>query len=156
MVDKSRGFILIGLAMLLVASLLGGPLGPQPAWGSETGTLKLMVTDCISGGRLDNAQVDVVIWRKGTGQIDSDSDYTDDGYVEFEFNGLEQDDQAHVTVTPYGEGDPDDGHSYIWEASTPRNPGVWDLGVHLDGPCDDGWWDESENIIECVYSDPSK
>ena len=49
----------------------------------------------------------------GCGKIDSDSGYTNSvGYIEFTFTGLEDGDQAHVTVTPSGD-DPDDSHAHV-------------------------------------------
>lgn len=128
-------------------------LSAATAGAAGTGTLMLMVTDC-GDKAIDQALVEVVLWRPGYGEIASDSDYTDNGYVEFEFSSVQDEDQARVTVTPPG-CNPDAGHVFYWKTSgLPQDPGEWDLGVTIDSICVDGWWDKDAGIIQCVYRDP--
>ncbi|MBD3236387.1 MAG: hypothetical protein GF330_06775 [Candidatus Eisenbacteria bacterium] len=139
-------------AMLCV---LGGLAVPS-AYASGAEDLKLMVLDCFTEEKIDSALVEVVLWRSGQGQIDSDSDYTDEGYVEFSFDDLEDDDEARVTVTP-PDGNADASHTYYWvEGEDPQNPDGWDLAGTLDDLCEDGWWDRRNHVFECLYRDPEK
>ena len=88
-----RARTLIAALVLLSAGLMGGaPLVTDSA-AADSGTSKLMVTDC-SGTPYDGVRVEVEIYRPGSGVIATDSGYTDDGYVEFNFSGLEDGDQA--------------------------------------------------------------
>ncbi len=130
--------------LIVLGAFVPGQHSPiAPAWAGETGELKLMVT-CCAGSSLDNAQVEVVIYRGGLGQVDSGSGYTDNGYIEFEFNDLEADDQARVTVTPSGEAE--SSHVYYWIGGD--GAGEWDLGLNFGG-CPDVWFDKAQNIIQC-------
>ena len=96
--------------------------------------LKLMVTTC-AGSALDGALVEVEIYRPGSGQIDSDSGYTDEGYLEFEFTDLEEDDEARVEATPSGM--PASTHTYTWVWDEGQQKGAWELGRDMKGGCDD-------------------
>ncbi|MCK4304515.1 MAG: hypothetical protein KAY24_09780 [Candidatus Eisenbacteria sp.] len=138
------------IAFIVLLILAGSSLpvhrsGVEPAWAGETGVLKLMVKEC-GGTWLDNVEVEVTIYRPGTGEIDSDSGYTDVGYIEFEFNDLEDGDEARVTVEPNGSGSE---HTYYWDDGS-RHPSAWDIGLTLGGQCDDDWYDEEANVILCV------
>jgi len=114
--------------------------------------LKLKVCACAGMNWLNNALVEVGIYRQGSGQVDSDSGYTNStGYIEFDFSNLEDLDEAHVTVTPSGQ-NPDSGHIYTWHAAGERAGGYWSINDETEDVCADTWYDEKENIIQCVYS----
>lgn len=149
----TRGSFVTGGVLLCGTWLALAMIASPPALATGTGTLKLMVLDCFTEEAIDNALVEVILWREGQGQIDSDSDYTDEGYVEFTFTGLEGGEQARVTVTP-PQANADGSHVYYWVA--PQDPGGWDLTGELDDICQDGWWDKSNGIFECLYRDPEK
>ncbi len=136
----SYGILTALLGALLLASGLSGV-----AWAGEPGTLKLMVTDCFDTP-LDGAYVEVEIHRPGYGTVTTDADYTDDGYVAFDFSDLEDGDQARVTVTPSGMNE--SSHIYTWASGYADKPGLWDIDTIIDG-CEDTWYDKDENIIQC-------
>jgi hypothetical protein len=148
-----KGFFSVPLLLCLL--MIGSAFVSTPA-RADQGVLKLMVLDCETSEPIDGAVVDVIIWRPGVGEIDSASGETADGYVEFTFDGLQDDDKAHVTVTPEGH-DPDPSHCYYW-VKPPKDAGAWDLGVLLDsfGQCGDGWWDKDNGIFSCLYSEPGQ
>jgi len=134
-----------------IVLLAAGGVAPAAA---ESGTLKLMVTDCFTSEQIDNARVEVVIWREGVGKVDTASGYTEDGYIEFTFDDLEDEDKARVSATPSGQGT-DSRHTYFWNSGDPpQRGGAWDLTIGLDGICEDVWWDKDEGILGCVYLDP--
>ncbi len=144
------GFLARAL-ILLMAILATGLLGGSPLVGgaaAETGKLKLMVTDC-AGTTYDNALIEVEVVRAGSGVVASDSDYTNDGYVEFVFTVLQHGDEAHVTVAACGSSET--AHVYVWISENGGDrPPMWDIGTTIpNAPCQDGWWDEEENIIQC-------
>ncbi len=144
--------ITLAAALAAGAALLLDAVSAPACLAGETGTLKLKVRSCMGMIWLSNAEVDVVIYRPGSGQIDSATGYTSSsGYVEFTFDNLQQADQARVTVTPSGGGPADSGHTYYWIASSLLSPGQWDVGPDSDSICQDDWYDEGQNIIECVY-----
>lgn len=139
---RSGFFFLVVLVLALAASA---------AVAGETGVLKLKVRNCASTTWMSGAKLDVEIYRPGVGVVDSFGDATDAyGYVEFEMEGLESEDEARVTITPSGM-DPDDSHVYVWVASRLRSPGYWDLGYQADSLCEDGWYDQPNNIILALY-----
>ena len=155
MIGTRRSFVREGLVLCAVWIALA-MIGSGPAQATGTSILKLMVLDCFTEDEIDNALVEVVIWRLGEGEIDSDSDYTDVGYVEFTFSDLEDGDKARVTVTPPRK-NPDSSHVYYWvEVEDPPGADAWDLAGGLDDICEDGWWDKSSGILECLYRDPGK
>jgi hypothetical protein len=135
----------------LVLVLLGTLLSSNPCGASLTGVLKLKVARCSNGAWLSGAQVDLVVYRPGYGQVTSTGGTTNsNGYVEFTVNGLEEDDEAHVTVTPSGES-ADDGHNYQWTLESGGMAGFWDLGLQGDSPCEDEWYDEKTRVVLCNY-----
>jgi hypothetical protein len=138
--------------LVLGASLLGFTVTARPSLAADTGDLKLMVARCEGGKWIDNAQVDVIIYRPGVGQVDAATAYTNSsGYVEFTFTDLEIGDEARTTVTPEGES-PDSGHTYVWAMGSGDSAGgVWDLGITGDSLCSDGWYDQNNGIFECLY-----
>lgn len=142
------------MVRLLVAgaSLLGLAAMATSGLAADTGALKLNVARCVGGGAIAEAQVDVIIYRPGVGQVDSATGYTNTaGYVEFTFTSLEIGDEARTTVTPDGES-PDAGHTYVWTTRPgDAGGGDFDLGTQGDSMCSDGWYDLSNRIFECLY-----
>jgi hypothetical protein len=115
---------------------------------SEGIDLPLMVTDCVSQP-LDDMLVEVQIYRPGSGVIDSDSGYTDNGSITFRFAGLECDDEARVTLTPSTSEAPDSDHEYTYVGDCGLDdPHQWSIaqGGQL---CPDGWWTPTR--IQSVY-----
>jgi hypothetical protein len=142
-----RAKALILTMVLLAASLIGGVPFMTGVAAAETGTLKLMVTNC-SGTPYDGAEVGVEIHRTGGGIVATESGYTDDGYVEFSFSVLQDGDQAQVTVSECRR--MERAHGYTWVSNDADKPGFWDIGETIPRTgCVDGWWDENENIIQC-------
>jgi hypothetical protein len=133
--------------VLLAAGLLGGsPLLPGAA-AADTGTLKLMVTNC-SSVPCDGGFVEVEIYRAGSGVVATDDGYTDEGYIEFTFTMLEGGDHARVSVS--GCGLSERVHTYVWVSDNGDRPAFWDVLTTIpNSPCRDSWWDEEENIIQC-------
>lgn len=148
-----RRTALLGCVLIVCLALLGAPgiTADELDIGSVRTPLKLMVTDC-SDEPLDNVDVDVEIYRSGSGIIATDSGYTDEGAITFGFWDLEYGDEARVTLTPSGS-DPDDDHVYIFLGGEADDPTVWDLGgrVRTEDPCGDQMWDEENGIIQSVY-----
>jgi hypothetical protein len=138
--------------LALGALMLGFTVTATSSLAADTGNLKLMVARCDGGRWIANAQVDVIIYRPGTGQVDSATGSTNSsGYVEFTFTNLEIGDEARTTVTPEGE-DSDSGHTYVWTMWPGDSAGgVWDLDVSVDSLCSDGWYNQNNGIIECRY-----
>jgi hypothetical protein len=137
--------------LTLTAALLGAPMFSSNSEAASTGTLKLKVWGCRASGWISNAAVGVVIIRPGSGQVDSDSGYTNStGYVEFTFDSLEDGDEAHVTVTPSG-GEADGSHVYHWIGPQGRTAGYWDLDTLIDSLCADDWYDQGAGIFKCAY-----
>jgi len=134
------------VTLILFAALFLG----EVAEAGDTGTLTLKVQRCL-GSWIAGAAIDVTIYRPGTGNVDSGSGTSGlSGYVEIVFDDLEVGDQALVTVTPVNE-DPDSGHIYYWINPDDREVNIWDLTAEYDDTCDDGWYDQSRNIILCIY-----
>jgi hypothetical protein len=130
--------------------LLGLLASSVPCTAGQSGDLKLKVRLCVGRDWLSGAEVDVVIYRPGVGEVDSDNGYTDgEGYIDFTFTDLENGDQAKVTVTPEGM-PPDEGHIYYWNSGEGR-AGWWDLGIQGESICKDSWYDEQNNIILLLY-----
>jgi hypothetical protein len=147
---RSFRFASVLMTGLLTLLLLNAAVVPTCRAG-ETGTLKLKVRPCYSTNWLSGAAVDVVIYRPGIGNVDSASESTDSaGYVEFTFYDLSGGDQARVTITPV-DLDPDSSHTYYWIPGRGRAPGYWDVGVSGMSVCQDGWYDETNNVILCLY-----
>jgi hypothetical protein len=143
------GSVLKKLSIAVVCCVTLG-LFATPALAGEYGMLKLKVCNCL-GTWLNNAEVEASIMRPGEGKIDASTDYTSaQGYVEFEFFDLEDDDEAHVTVTPDG-GSPDDSHVYTWSGGL-MDGGKWALSEVSDAGCEDSWFNVMENIIRCIVS----
>lgn len=138
--------------LVLGASLLGFTGMATSSLASDKSVLKLMVARCEGEKWIDNAQVDVIIYRPGVGQIDSATGYTNSsGYVEFTFASLAIGDEARTTVTPEGES-PDSRHTYVWTMGSGDSAGgVWDLGTTGDSLCSDGWYDQNNRVFECLY-----
>lgn len=135
----------------LLASLLLSAAGVRTCSAGDTGILKLKVRTCYSTNWLSNAAVNVSIYRPGVGEVDSAAGSTNgSGYVEFTFYDLVGADQARVTVTPNGLS-PDSGHTYYWIPGRGREPGIFDLGIMGMSVCQDGWYDETNNVILCLY-----
>ena len=144
-----RSFSLIRGAVL-GAVLLGLFASAVPCTAGQSGDLKLKVRLCVGTIWVSDAEVDVIIYRSGEGEVDYDNGFTDDvGYIDFTFTDLENADQAWVTVTPKGMS-PDDEHTYYWLAGRGR-AGWWDLGIQGDSICEDSWYDEEKNIILLLY-----
>ena len=140
------GVTLLGAILALPAFLIGMALmGTEAAWAQETGTLKLMVTDC-SGTPYDGASVEVEILRAGSGVVAREDGVTEEGYVEFTFTVLEDEDQARATVDACGSDDAT--HVYVWVSQNGNTPSIWDIGDRPNATCTDTWWDEQENIIQ--------
>jgi hypothetical protein len=119
---------------------------------AETGVLKLKVRGCVGTNWLSNARIDVVIDRPGVGQVDSASGFTNSsGYIEFDFKSLQTSDEAHVTVTPSGQG-ADSNHVYYWSLDDLTDE--WELGMSSDSLCSDSWYDSTSRIFLCVYNTP--
>lgn len=134
------------VTLILCAALFLG----EVAEAGDTGTLKLKVQRCL-GSWIAGADIDVTIYRPGTGNVDSGSGTTGlSGYVEIVFDDLELGDQALVTVTPVNE-DPDSDHTYYWLDPDDRQDAAWSLDALTDDTCDDGWYDQSRNVILCLY-----
>jgi hypothetical protein len=135
------GTVLLGFSGMATSSL-----------ADDTGVLKLRVARCDGGKLINNAKVDVIIYRPGLGQVDSAAGYTNgSGYVEFTFTSLEIGDEARTTVTPSGES-ADTGHTYFWiMGAGDSGGGVWDLGTTGDSMCSDTWYEQSNGIFECLY-----
>lgn len=135
---------------LLFALLLAGA---GAAFAGSPGQLKLRVARCSNGAWIANAAVSVQIYHaSGGGPGDVGSGTTDgNGYVTISFTSLEDDDEAHVTVTPSGE-NADPSHIYQWLDPEDRDAGGWDLGLMLDQTCTDDWYDQTNNIILCRYN----
>jgi hypothetical protein len=138
--------------LVLGASLLGFTGMATSSLAADKGVLKLMVARCEGEKWIDNAQVDVILYRPGVGQVDSALGYTNSsGYVEFTFASLEIGDEARTTVTPEGES-ADSRHTYVWAAGLgDQNDGSWDLGITGDSLCSDGWYDQNNRVFECLY-----
>jgi hypothetical protein len=138
--------------LVLGGSLLGFTGMATSSLASDKSALKLMVARCDGEKWLENAQVDVIIYRPGVGQIDAATAYTNSsGYVEFSFASLAIGDEARTTVTPDDES-PDSGHTYYWTMGPgDESSGVWDLGVTGDSSCSDGWYDQNNRVFECLY-----
>jgi hypothetical protein len=138
--------------LVLGASLFGLTMTATSSLAAEKGVLKLMVARCEGEKWIDNARVDVIIYRPGVGQIDSATGYTNSsGYVEFTLGGLAIGDEARTTVTPEGES-ADSRHTYVWTMGPgDESSGVWDLGITGDSLCSDGWYDQTNRVFECLY-----
>lgn len=147
----TRGALMVRL-LVLGALLLGLAVIATSGLAADTGVLKLHVARCMGGGAIDKAQVDVIIYRPGVGQVDGATGYTNSaGYVEFTFTSLAIGDEARTTVTPDGES-PDAGHTYVWTTGPGDvGGGEFDLGSEEDSMCSDGWYDLSNRIFECLY-----
>jgi hypothetical protein len=118
---------------------------------ADTGVLKLKVRQCVGTNWISGAEVDVSIYRPGVGQVDSATGYTSaTGYVQFSFSSLQSGDEAHVTVTPSGHKS-DSGHLYVWDQDIASE---FDVSMSTDSLCSDGWYDQSNHIILCVYTEP--
>ncbi len=144
---RFASFLMTGLLTLLLLNTATF----STCSAGETGLLKLKVRPCSSTNWLSGAAVDVVIYRPGVGNVDSASGSTDSaGYVEFTFDDLTSGDQARVTITPVNM-NPDTHHTYYWIPGRGRIPGYWDLGVSSMSICQDGWYDETNNVILCLY-----
>ena len=142
----------IAAAGLVLCIVLGLAVSATQTLAGEAGTLKLKVSSCPGSSWLSGATVDVVHYRAGVGVIDKYAGTTDaSGYVEIAMEGLEEDDEARVTITPSGMS-PDDGHIFYWIPSQYRAIGYWDLGPTGDSLCQDGWYDQSNNTILAQYS----
>jgi|GEM_PF-6734770 len=140
----------LGLWVILGFALSLSPFTTTPC-RADTGDLKLKVRGCMGTNWLSNAKVDVVIYRPGTGKVDAATGHTDSsGYVKFTFTSLQSADEAHVTVTPVDKS-PDANHRYTWDQGV---AGDFDLAAYGDSLCSDSWYDESNHVIECVYSAP--
>jgi hypothetical protein len=138
----------LGICILLCAAALTGL--PASAGNDDLASgidLKLMVTDCTDDP-LDNAFVEVVIYRPGTGIIASDDGSTDDGEISFRFNALQCDDEARVTLTLLTSDAPDAGHTYVYVGSCLDEPSLWVLTTPPRF-CPDGWWDTTR--IQSIY-----
>ena len=134
------------IRLLVVAGLSLALFGTAQA--VDENYLRLMVTDC-QDQPLDNAFVRVVLHHSGGGTLRQNS-YTEDGYIEFLFEGLSTGDVADITVTPSGQGeDQDHSYTYVWQENG-DDPEVWDLGSNVT-QCPDKWWDQDEQVIQCVY-----
>jgi hypothetical protein len=143
--------ISIVLVLVMGAALTTCPWTATPVRAGSTGVLKLHVVDCVGMYELTDARVDVLIHRPDGGTVGSGTGYTNgSGYVEFTFGDLENNDEAHVTVTPSGQS-PDSNHMYYWIVPQGRSSGYWDLSFLGDSLCQDGWYDQKNDIIECVY-----
>ncbi len=150
---RVRSFRLVSVAICAVlgAVFLCAILGASPCLAGETGVLKLKVCQCLSSLWVSGANVEVSIQRPDVGEVDSAKGTTNStGYVEFTFNDLEGDDEAHVTVTPIGMS-PDGSHIYYWNVSGARTNGYFDLFAQSDSICDDGWYDHTNAIFLCKY-----
>ncbi len=141
--------VLLGCLLMVMTGCVALGAVPTTA-GASTGTLKLVVVDCLGAGLISNARVDVAICRPGLGQVASSTGYTDDtGYVSFTFTVLQNGDEAHVAVTPQGQSI-DSGHIYYWHSGL-RSEGYWSLSAEAESMCADGWYDERANTIQCLY-----
>ncbi len=139
-----RSWLLVALVVFVALFSWEG------AEAGDTGTLKLKVQRCL-GSWISGADIDVTIYRPGTGNVDSGSGTTGvSGYVEIVFDDLELGDQALVTVTPVNE-DPDSDHTYYWLDPDSRADLEWSLDALTDDACEDGWYDQSRNVILCLY-----
>jgi hypothetical protein len=151
---RSKRTVYLAAALLVVVGvlLLIGPAGMAPALGDDNVDLQLKVCTC-TGTWLSNAEVEAVVYRPGVGQIDSDSGYTDgSGNICLQFDGLQHEDEAHVTVTPQG-GSPDPDHRYAWDSNDGEGDTAhWDILPGLQKQCPDDWFDEANNIIRCKVS----
>ncbi len=146
---RIRSFRLVVAA--LCAALLCAALLPSPSAAGETGVLKLKIRPCASNNWLVGAAVDVSIQRSGYGEVESGKGTTDDaGYVELTFTGLENDDEAHVTVTPQGMS-ADPNHVYYWVSSRARAESSFSLQPGSDSLCSDSWYDYANRIFLCKY-----
>jgi hypothetical protein len=149
MQTRSRMYnVLLGFSLVLIGVLnIALTAGSAQA---DTGTLKLMVASCQTGEWLSDAQIDVLIYRPGVGQVDSGSGYTNStGEFDMTFTSLVVGDQARVTVTPKN-GSPDSGHVYYWASgSGDQLGGVFDINSIGDSICMDGWYDQGKDIIKC-------
>lgn len=138
------------LATLLLThlALLGTLPGPALADEDSQGVdLCLMITDCL-GQQMDDTLVEVRIYRPGSGVIDSDSGYSDNGAIAFRFADLACEDEARVTLTPSMSESPDEDHVYIFIGDCGDAPVVWEIGSTPE-VCPDGWWNPSR--IQSVY-----
>ncbi|MBM3317781.1 MAG: hypothetical protein FJY75_07995 [Candidatus Eisenbacteria bacterium] len=137
-----------GLTALLCTALIGAlPSTALADEDSEGVDLCLMVTDCLSQP-MDQALVEVQIFRPGSGIIDSDNGYTDDGAICFRFADLECDDEARVSLTPATSDAPDADHIYIYIGDCADAPRNWEIGADPQ-LCPDAWW--SPTRIQAVY-----
>ncbi len=132
------------VALLCLAALLR----PAPA-AAESGRLKLMVVTCPEEEAIDNALIEVTIFRPGIGIVAQTSGSSDEGYVEFELSNLQELDEARVSVSPAGRTASD--HRYYWMGSGGSRSSEWDLGSEPSAICDDDWFDESEQVIKCMH-----
>ena len=146
--QSTSGLFRVILTLVVSAVLI---VAASPAIAGDTGVLKLKVKACNSLNWIVDGRVDVEVTRPGGGTIDTATGYTDDdGYVELTLTNLEEKDIAHVTVTPVGQS-PDSNHTYYWVVDQGRTPGWWDLGGPAYSLCSDGWYDEGNDIILCMY-----
>jgi hypothetical protein len=122
------------------------------SWAGTPGVLRLMVQSCVGSSWMSGANISVTIVRSGAGAVDTGSGVTNSaGYVEIAFDDLETDDEAVVTVTPANQG-PRSEHIYLWVDFDDR-PGIFDIEVGSSrGGCDDGWYNETSDIILCRHS----
>ncbi len=135
--------------VLFVTALLSG--GSSTAVLADTGVLKLKVRACVGTNWISGAEVDVSIYRPGVGQVDSATGHTDgSGYIQFSFDSLDRGDEARVTVTPSGH-KPDSKHLYVWDEGIADEFEVSESSSPL---CSDGWFDQSNHVILCVYNEP--
>lgn len=139
------------LAVALICLMVAFGLLAAPSTAGDTGVLKVKVRQCLGNNWIGGAAVEVSIQRSGSGEVDSAKGTTDgSGYVEFTFYDLEDDDEAHMTVTPDGM-DPDAGHVYYWEVPGGRAGGAFELAADTDSICDDCWYDMINRIFLCKY-----
>ena len=102
-IDSAQWLPIAGILVVALALLAASTVAP-PALAGVRGLLKLKVQDCYGSSWLSGASVDVTIYRPGVGTVDSGSGTTNStGYVEIEFDDLEDGDEAHVIVTPADE-----------------------------------------------------
>ena len=139
------------LVVILACLALGIGLTASPGAAGDTGVLKLKVRACLGSNWISDADVEVSIQRSGSGEVDSAKATTDTyGYVEFTFYDLEDDDEAHVTVTPSGM-NPDASHLYYWVVPGGRTGGAFELSAEHDSLCDDAWYDLVNRIFLTKY-----
>jgi len=143
--QRITGWMSLGCAVA-IALLLGAP--PIGADSEETGELlSLMVTDC-EDSPLDDVEVSVEIYRSGSGVIDSDSGFTDDGEIEFRFDGLQTGDEARVTLDRGTGYQSDSDHVYGFVGTGTDQDTPWTIETN-PRTCPDDWWDTE--TIQSVY-----